>query len=521
MEMPYYGYNLTFGKSVKINSEKHPDKIAIYFEGHNVTYKELNERANRLSNAMQKLGFQKGDTVSVLLYNGIECVVTWFGLAKAGICFVPVNYRLEASEIAYIISNSDSKAVILGAEFVEKVASIRGKLAKSAQGRLLVIGSPVPEGMMDFDSLLANASGDEPNVEVKLSDWFHISYTSGTTGRPKGAVISHRPRVFQALLSAFLFKIYDGIHLAAGPLYHSGPFGYAIIQLYYGGSIVIMKNFVPEEVPKIIEQYRITNTWLVPTMLTWILNVENRKNYDVSSMTSIVTAGSALSPRTKEELQGYFRNAQVYEYYGLTEFGITAALKTGQGVGKYRTVGMPVFGVELKLLDDKGNEVSTGEVGEIYTRGPYLFDGYYNMSEETAKCFRGDWFGSGDMGRVDEDGFLYIVDRKHDMVISGGVNIYPAEIDEALYSHPGVLEAAVVGVPDEKWGEALKGFVVIKKGFSMTEDELKQFLKGKIAGYKVPKSFAFVEELPKTSSGKILKRELRRPFWEGREFQVE
>lgn len=449
--MPYYGNNLTFGKSVKINSEKHPDKAAIFFEGRKVTFRELNERANRLANAMQRLGFQKGDTVSILLYNGIECVETWFGLTKAGIVFVPVNYRLEPNEIAYVIDNSDSKAIILGAEFVNKVSSIRDKLPEVAQDRYIVVGSPVPEGMINYDTLVADAPADEPKGEVKLSDLFHISYTSGTTGKPKGAAISQRARVFQGLLSAFMFNLYEGIHLAAGPLYHSGPFFYALNQLYFGGSIVIMKNFVPEETPKIIEQYKITNTWLVPTMLNWILNIEDKGNYDVSSMKSIVTAGSALHTRTKHELQNYFKNAQIYEYYGLTEFGITSALRQDQGMGKQRTVGMPVWGVELKLLDDNGKEVPIGEVGEIFTRGPYLFDGYYNMPEETSKCFRGDWFGSGDMGRLDEDGFLYIVDRKHDMVISGGVNIYPAEIEEVIYSHPGVLEVAVIGVPDEKW----------------------------------------------------------------------
>ncbi len=507
----------------RISAKKYPEKMALIFKDLRITYRELSSRVNRVSNMLLELGLKEGDRVAILCSNRIEFLETAMGCARVGIAWVPINCRFVETEIEYAINNSGAKAIFMGEGFSDKVCRFVQKLLNVKECTCVVIGDRVPKGMVNFREGVDRSAGTDPPVKAEEKDILYVGYTSGTTGFPKGVLISQRNRVTASLYWALEYGLTgDDVTLHAGPLYHSAPMTFSLLHLYMGGTVCLMPEFQEEEFLGQIEKEQITNAFVVPTMLNRIINLPSkvRERYDTSSLRVLICNASSLSTEVKEGAMKFFKHTHLNEFYGATESGIITSIKHWKHPQKIQSVGLPMFETEIRILDDDGNDVPVGQVGEIYFKSPTRFNGYHDMPEATAEAFRGDWQTLKDLGRLDEEGFLYIVDRKKDMIKSGGVNIYPREIEGVLYTHPKVMDAAVIGVPDQLWGEAVKAIIILKQGRKATAEEIIQFCQGKLAGYKIPKSVDFTTEFPRTAVGKILKRELRAPFWKDKAIKV-
>jgi len=510
---------MTFGDILRCFANRNPDKVAIYDLDKAITFKDLNDRVNRLANKFRSLGFRENDKMAILLYNRSQYIEIIFALAKIGVTSVPINFRLVGEEIKYILNDSDSRGLILEGEFIGRITLVRSQLNIESD-KYYVIGNKAAKGMVSYEGLFEDSSSKEPAVNVDENSCFVMSYTSGTTGRPKGVVASHKAKILDALAQGIAFKIFEeDIHLVAAPLCHSGGMFFCLNRLAAGGTVCIMRQFDAEGALKLIEEKKITNTFMVPTMYNFILELPEStlQKYDVNSMRVLICAGAPLPTRVKEGAIKFFCNAGLIEFYGLTESAIATYLQPSDQLRKIRCAGKPFWGVEIKLLNESREEVSVHETGEVVLKSPYLMEGYYKRGKER---FEGEWFCTGDLARQDEEGYFYIVDRKIDMIISGAENIYPAEIEEVLYSHPKILESAVIGIPDEKWGESVIAVVALKKGERASENEIVEFCKARLAGYKIPRGVIFLTELPKSSSGKILKRVLREDYWKNQEVKV-
>lgn len=513
---------MTLPDSLKWSALTYPHKVALICEGEKTTYSELNANVNGVSNAILEMGFEKGDKICILLFNCNEYIEILYGLTKIGVIPVPLNFRFIGKEIEYIMNHSDSKGLIVGEEFLEVVTAILSNL-RIPPGRVIVVGKKIPNGMMGYEDMLTQSVDHEPNIEVEPTDIFWIQYTGGTTGFPKGCIHLHEIIMEFAKLTVFEHGVTrEGFNLTAGPIFHTAPTNFAFTQLMMAGTVYIMKHFIPAEALKIIDRERITNAFMVPSMFDAFVNLpdDEKKGHDVSSMQVLISGGAPLHTTTKDGLLKLFKTARLYEFYAGTETGLITSISLRDHLGKIRCVGQPAWGQEVKILDDSGNEVRKGDTGSIYMTGVIMFSEYYKNPKATEESFRGKWVTLGDMGRLDEEGYLYIVDRKKDMVVSGGENIYPIEIEAVILMHSKVREVAVIGVPDERWGEALKAIVILKKGEEATEEEMINFCSGHLAGFKKPKSVEFREELPKSANGKVLKRVLREPYWKGRDAKV-
>lgn len=492
----------------------HQNKTAIVDGERCVTYGQLRNRVNRLAHTLMGLGLKEGDRCSILLQNCAEYIEIYLALASTGIAAVPLNFRFVGSEIEYVVNDSESKALIMGKEFLPVISEVRSKFENVDKGKYLVIGGGAPSDMLDYEQALAQASDQDVKVNIDLDGCFFQGYTAGTTGFPKGCVNSNAKFVGHHKRCLVVFRVnINDVQLVPAPLFHEAPTLFSLMQIFGGGTVVTTSNPTPEVILGLIQQHKVTNVFMVPTMYSTLLDFPEHNSYDVSSMRSLVCAGAPLLSDTKFGIIEYFQHAGLNEFYGATEMGVVTNLYPHEQQGRPRSVGKPIPGWEIKLLDQEGNEVPVGTEGEIYMKGPRLLKEYYKLPEVTKECTRGDYFTLRDVGRFDEEGYLYIVDRKHDMIISGGENIFPIEIEEVIAHHPAVNQAVVIGVPDKKWGEALKAIVVLKSGQEVSEEEIKKFCRSKLAGYKIPKSVEFRTTLPMSSFGKILKRELRKEFW--------
>jgi acyl-CoA synthetase (AMP-forming)/AMP-acid ligase II len=509
------------GEILRINAELYPEKFGAGDKFRKMTFRQWNERSCRLANALLGMGLRKGDRVAVLAYNAVEWMEIYAALAKSGLVAVPIMFRLAAPEIEYIVNQAEASAFIVADEFVEGVDSLKANL-KSIPGDRYVHfgGEKTPDGYASYESLVDAASPGEPDVQVNPEDPWTIMYTSGATGRPKGAVRSHHSYAAFYLLNDVEFGFgREDRGLLVMPMCHVNSIFYSFVFTYTAGSCVVynMIRFDPEDLLKTIAEEKITFTSLVPTHYIMILSLpdEVKKRYNVDCVSKLLISSAPARKDTKLAIMDYFTNSQLFEAYGSTEAGLVTLLRPEQQFEKLGSIGREIIGTDrILLLDEKGSEVPTGEVGELYSRGPEMFDGYWKDEEKTRAAFHGEHFSAGDMARIDEDGFYTLVDRKKNMIISGGENVYPSEIENVIGAHEAVQDVAVIGVPHPKWGEAVHGVVILHEGKTLAADDVIQYCRGKIAGFKIPKTVDFIteEEMPRTGTGKILHRILRERY---------
>ena len=485
------------------------------------TYAELNREANRLANAFIGLGVRPGDTVVWVGPNSPGVVRAAHGLLKIGATAVPLNYRLAPEEAAYIVDNSDAVLIYADAESVGLLARVRDLAPRLRH--VVVFDGPAPAGMLDGDALLAAASDAEPEVEGAEDHPTSMLYTSGTTGRPKGAVRrATPPEVVRPMLELMGHRP-DDVYITTGPLYHSGPLGYLGLAHRLGNTAVLQRRFDAEDWLRLVDRHRVSMTFSAPTPIRLVcaLPAEVKARYDRSSMRRMIANAAPWSYALKEAYMADFGEDSLWEVYGSTELGVDTVLAPADQRRKPGSCGRPAPGVEIALFDADGREVTEPDVpGELFVRSASNFVGYYKAAEKFDAGRRGEYSSVGDIAYRDAEGYYYICDRKSDMVISGGMNVYPAEIEAALERHPGILETAVFGIPSEQWGEAVHAVVVPRAGQSLSAEEVVAFARRHLAGYKLPRSVSFAAELPRTGSGKTLKRVLREPFWQGRRTRV-
>ena len=486
-----------------------PNKVALICGERSLTYAELNARARRVANALYGLGVRANDRVVVMAYNSIELLETVGGLSKLSAISVLTNYRLREHEVSYIVNDCQARAIIAGPGLVGVVDRARPEVAGS-EVAYIAIGDEVPPGWLRYEDLLASASEDLPAGEPGLGST--MSYTSGTTGKPKGAYRPTSVPVEDILQIIQAFELTEpDVHLLAGPYYHSAPSFFVTLHSLLGSTLVIQPKFDAEEALRLIDRHKVTTTFLPPILLQRLCDVpeEVAARYDTSSLRTVILGGApcpyALKVRATERL-----GECLWEFYGATETAIVTLLRPEDQLRKPGSCGKVGPGQQIRLLDAAGNEVPVNTPGEMWSRNGWLAE-YYNRPDATASSTKDGFFSVGDIAYRDEEGYYYICDRKIDMIISGGVNIYPAEIEAVLSAHPAVADVAVVGVPDERWGESVKAVVELRPGASATAEELIAFCDERLAGYKKPRSVDFVDALPRNPAGKLLKTQIRAP----------
>ncbi len=505
-----------------------PDKLAVVDDkgdGDVVqwTYAEFEAAANRLGNALRSLGAEPGQKIVWCGPNSLPVVAVANAARKIGVVAVALNYRLTAEEARYVIQDCDAVIGYVDAEYAHLFTGLAGTLPRLRH--VIVFGGPAPDGMLSSEELVSAASDQAPDVGEAAATGGAMIYTSGTTGKPKGAVRrSIDPATFGGLINLLGYRP-DDIYLTSGPLYHSGPAMVLGIGLAFGQTIVVQRKFDAEDWLRLLDTYKATTTFSAPALMRMVcaLPEQVKARYDRSSMRIMLANAAPWSYALKRQYVADFPPESLWEIYGSTELGVDCVLEPKDQMRKPGSCGKPAPGVEIVLFDEDGNEVTgTGRqhAGEVYVRSAGVFNEYYKQQASYEASSRGDFHTVGDIAYWDDEGYLYICDRKSDMIISGGMNIYPAEIEAALEQHPAIYDVAVFGIPSEEWGESVHATVVLAPGASLSPDEIKEFGKQHLASYKVPRSVDFVDELPRTGSGKILKRQLRAPHWAGRTSQV-
>ncbi len=502
-----------------------PDRIATVFHGRRQTFSEYGERVARLAGALQSIGMKGGDRVGMLGVNSdrwLECLMgVWWG----GGVLNPINTRWSVPEIVYSLDDSDTTILIVDDHFLNRVEGIRAT-AKRVPIFIYAGDWPTPEGMLSFEALIADA---RPVADANRAgaDLACILYTGGTTGFPKGVMHSHWTlwsigiqRLAQTPMPG------ESVALHVAPLFHMGGIGRALVQFIAGETHVLAPAFDAREVMATIERERVTDLLLVPTMLQALITHPEFDCFDLSSLKRMVYGASPIAESVLERALALLPGVEFTHSYGMTECGGVTSNPPenhgpeGRASGLSRSAGRAGYGIAVKLVDDRGNEVPRGEVGELIMRGPNVMLGYWNKPEETARALRDGWLYTGDGARMDEGGHVFIVDRLKDMIVSGGENVYSAEVENVIARHPSVQACAVIAVPHAQWGEAVHAVVVRKPGMELDDTDLHVHCKSFIAGYKCPKSIEFREALPLSAAGKVLKRELRESHWAGRARQV-
>ena len=508
---------LTVAEVVAAQARLQPAKVGARDSRRSLSFAQWNERASRLANALLALGLAKGDRVALLAYNCVEWMELYVALARAGLVAVPVNFRLVASEIEYIATHCEARAFVVQDALIDRVAPIRDRLAVVTGGFVHFGAERAPDGWQSYEALIAAAPPAAPAVAVAPEDTWALMYTSGTTGKPKGAIRNHAGSALISLVTALDMGLTrDDTALLVMPMCHANSLYFSFTFTYLGATCVIddRAHFDPEALLATLAEQHVTFTSLVPTHYIMMLDLPAavKAKYDVDRVSKLMISSAPARRETKLAIMAHFRNSQLFELYGSTEAGWVTLLRPGEQLTKLGSVGREWTGSgPVKLLDVDGREVSDGEVGELFSRTPYVFDGYWKNPEKTAEAFRGAWCSVGDMARRDEDGYYNLVDRKSNMIISGGENVYPSEVEHLLAGHPAVQDVAVVGLPDPTWGETVCAAVVRRPGATATEDELLAWCRERIAGYKRPRAVVFIEEaqMPRTATGKIQHRVLR------------
>lgn len=487
-----------------------PDQLALASSGGECTYAQLLERVNALAATLADRGVREGDHVALLMQNTPEFIETIYAVNRLGAAFLPVNFRLAPAEWRYILEHGRAVAVVTEALFEADLAAAVAGLGLVAR---LTVDEPVTEAFERYqDAVVAHRSTFVEPVNVSPDALQRLMYTSGTTAHPKGVCITHSNFAWKTLglLVQFGWNHTD-VTAVGGPLYHVGALDMGgITTIHAGGTLVLQKKFDAEDLLALIDRYRATNCWLAPAMVNAVLQSPQLGTHDLSSLKAILSGGEKMPETRLRQVLDVLPDVWFADAYGSTEtVSSDTFLDRDHMLSKLGSVGLPLPHQDVRIVDDAGAPVPAGTIGEIVVRGPKVFRGYWRNPEATAEAIRDGWFHTGDVGRLDEDGYLYVEDRKKDMLISGGENIASPEVERALYEHPAVLEAAVVGHPDEKWGEVPKAFVVVRNGAEVTAAELIDFCRERLARFKVPRYIEFLGVLPRTPSGKVLKRELR------------
>ncbi|MBA3029632.1 MAG: long-chain-fatty-acid--CoA ligase [Desulfobacteraceae bacterium] len=523
----------TLGDIPRKTALSYPDREAIFFEGTRLTYKEFNHRINRLANALTDKGFKDKDRLAVLTDNTFKFLEVYFAAAKLGMSVTPLNTRLSNDEIIFIVNDSESSCLFVGEGYEKKGVEI----LKALPGvRECILLDDKVEGFIDYQEMKVNgftnyedmlntASETEPTTVVDEEEMAILMYTGGTTGLPKGVMMSHRG-IMTAIIAANLSSSFtkDDTTCFVLPLFHVS-FWPALAVLMVGGKVAINRKPALENILKLIQDEKCTHINAVPTIYGWLLQIEDIDTYDLSSLRSVSYAGSPFPTEILKQCLQKFGNI-LSQGYGMTEAcGVTRLSEEdhvldGEKSELLTSAGKPSICAEVKIFDKQDNEMKIGEIGEIAVRGKHVMMGYWKNPELTRKALRGGWYHTGDMGYMDEKDYLFLVDRKADMIVTGGENVYPKEVENVLYTHPAVAMAAVVSAPDKKWGERVQAVVVLKENQSATEEEIIEFCKRKLAGYKCPKSITFENTLPTTPVGKILRKDLKKKFWEGQERSI-
>jgi acyl-CoA synthetase (AMP-forming)/AMP-acid ligase II len=487
------------GDGLRRNASKFPVKVAAKDRFRQITYGELNSRVNQLAHGLLSLGVRKGDEVAVMVGNRIEHLEILFAAAKIGALAIPLDVKWKALELAAVLAAFEPRFLIPEEDCVQEFE--KAKQLKNL-GFLTTISL---SSDLTYDGLLNGQSCGEPSVEVDEDDPFAVLLTSGTTGFPKGCLATHRTFVFHCINNAIEKGL--GVHdmaLLSSPIYFNAGRSFTLGIIYFGGTMILHERFDAEEVLKTIEGERVTYIGAVPTMCERVLHVLQSRKYDTGSLRCLAITGGKVHPSVLERLRKHV-TPNIYRTYASTDSGQMAISKPSDMNIKPNAAGRPVWCVELRIVDDNSKPVAVNEVGEIVCQSPLAAHGYYKNPEATNLSFRDGWFCTGDLGYFDEEGYLFIVGRKKDMVKSGGISIYPLEIESVLYSHPDILEAAVIGVPDREWGEAVKAVIVLKSGSKIRGEDLIEFCKERLSSYKVPKSVDIVSSLPHTEIGKVNK----------------
>jgi len=499
---------------IKRHAERTPDKLALVDArtGRKISYTQLNERANRFASYLKNtLGLQRGDRISILAQNSAEYYEVLFGCSKTGVILNTLNWRLAVPELEYIIKDCTPRLLIYEPEFAEVVQALRSQIDCEFY---MVMDETASEGERTYQAALAVGSPNGVEIpRLTYDDTWAIIYTSGTTGRPKGAQVTYGNFFYNAVGMGQAIDLHSqDVNLNVLPTFHIGGLGlYAGPTFHAGGTVVLMRAFDPAQCLQLIQDWKVTVLLLVPSIYLMLAQFPNFDNYDLSSVKSWASGGSALPPSL---VQTYAEKGIIIQQgFGMTETGPTVFLiDKANAVRKAGSVGKPVLHTDVCIMDRELNMLGPNEVGELCIRGGNVTTGYWNRPEATSEALIDGWLHSGDAAKYDEEGFYYIVDRWKDMFISGGENVYPAEVENVVYQHPAVAEVAVIGVPHPKWQEVGKAIVVVKEGQTLTEAEVIEFCQDKLARYKIPKSVNFVEVLPRTAAGKVLKRELRAQF---------
>ena len=490
---------------------RHSGKTAVVDNHRSWTYSQLEARCSRLSGAFLKAGLVPGDRIALLSFNTVYLVEAYLAAVRVGLVAVPVNFRLSGKEMAYIIGNSEARCLVYGPQFGETIDDIRGDLA-SVEFFICPGRSNNPEAL-NYERFLEGGNAVPCTTDLSEHHPCQVMYTSGTTGRPKGAVISH---------GNVIWNLFNTIHgredregqrsIIVGPLYHTAALNnHLTIQIALGGTSILVEKFDPEALLQVIVDQRATTISGSPAMYNLLLQHPGAGDYDTTSITKCTAGAAKLPMAAKQRLMDFFPNINgIYDVYGCTEASpCIAILGAKASLRKDGSVGRPLPFLSAKLVDKKGQALPPGEVGELVCQGPNVMKGYHNNPQATAEAIQNGWLHTGDLARSDEEGFLYIVDRKKDMIISGGENIYPREVEEVLHTHPAVADAAVVGMPDSLWGESVRAFIKIRPGQQLTEAEVLSHCRQYLAGYKKPRRIDFIDEIPRNPSGKTLKRQLR------------
>ena len=494
-----------------------PGREALYdiTSGARYTYRELDQRANRVANFLQmKYGIQKGERVSILAHNSIAYVDLLFGLGKIGAVFAPLNWRLTSHELTYIIHDCQPKILIVGPEFVSVFQEMRDDIEVAY---LISLEGAHISDAESYEGLLTQASALEPaGAMVDEDDPYCILYTSGTTGRPKGAVLPHRQILWNAINSVISWGLSEqDVSPILTPMFHSGGLFVFLVPLFYaGGRIVLARSFEPNGSLKLIEDERCTVILGVPTLLQIWMDSARFSEADFSRVHFFISGGAPCPPSLIEAWHKA-KNVVVRQGYGLTEVGVNCFSMTDEdALRKKGSVGKPIFHSQMRLVNTNGVDVPVGETGELLIKGPHVCLGYWKNPGATAESLGDGWFHTGDMARMDEEGYYYIAGRFKDMIISGGENVYAAEVEVVFREHPSVADAALIGQPDEKWGEVGLMVIACKSNQSVSAEELLQFCQGRLAKYKIPKRVEFVQSLPYSPYGKVIKAELKKRFLE-------